>query len=87
MPRAIRFHLDEDCPRALAEGLRRRGVDVSTTPDAGLRGATDAAQAAYVQAEHRVLVTQDEDFLTIHASGLPHPGSSTARMAPGVSAR
>jgi len=74
MSRAIRFHLDENCARALAEGLRRRGVDVTTTPEAGLREASDEAQAAYVESEGRVLVTQDEDFLAIHAAGRPHPG-------------
>jgi hypothetical protein len=26
MPRTIRFHLDENCPRAVATGLRRRGI-------------------------------------------------------------
>jgi hypothetical protein len=41
MPRTIRFHLDENCHRAIAEGLRRRGINVSTTPEAGLRSATD----------------------------------------------
>jgi hypothetical protein len=31
MPRTIRFHPDENCDRAVAEGLRRRGNDVSAT--------------------------------------------------------
>lgn len=74
MPRTIRFHLDENCPRALATALRRRGIDVTTTPEAGLREADDEAQRAYAFAERRVLFTQDEDFLGIAASGAPHPG-------------
>jgi predicted nuclease of predicted toxin-antitoxin system len=74
MPRTIRFHLDENCPRALAMGLRRRGIDVTTTPEVGLPEATDEAQTAHVSSEGRVIFTQDEDFLTIHASGAPHPG-------------
>ena len=74
MPRTIRFHLDENCPRALADGLRRRGVDVTTTPEVGLREASDDEQTAFIQAEQRVLFTQDEDFLAIHASGISHPG-------------
>jgi hypothetical protein len=41
MSRTIRFHLDENCPHAIAEGLRRRGVDVTTTPEVGIKGATD----------------------------------------------
>ena len=34
MPRTIRFHLDEHCPHAVAIGLRRLGIDVTTTTDA-----------------------------------------------------
>jgi hypothetical protein len=46
MARTIRFHLDENCDRAVAEGLRRRGVDVTVTPEVGLLSATDEAQLA-----------------------------------------
>ncbi len=74
MPRTIRFHLDENCPRSLAEGLRRRGVDVTTTPDAGLLGAIDEEQAAHALAESRVIFTQDRDLLRINAAGVPHAG-------------
>ena len=37
MARTMRFHLDEHVPHAIAEGLRRRGIDVTTTVEAGLR--------------------------------------------------
>ena len=37
----IRFHCDEQVERAIAEALRRRGIDVTTTPEARLLGATD----------------------------------------------
>jgi predicted nuclease of predicted toxin-antitoxin system len=74
MPRTIRFHLDENCPRALAVGLRRRGIDVTTTPEVGLLEATDEVQMAHALGDGRVIFTQDEDFLAIHASGIPHPG-------------
>ena len=74
MSRTIRFHLDENCPRALADGLRRRGIDVTTTPEAGLLEATDEEQTAYALREGRVIFTQDEDFLAIQASGIPHAG-------------
>ncbi|MBV8677985.1 MAG: DUF5615 family PIN-like protein [Planctomycetaceae bacterium] len=49
MLRTIRFHLDENCPTAIAEGLRRRGIDVTTTPEAGLIGATDEEQTAHAR--------------------------------------
>jgi predicted nuclease of predicted toxin-antitoxin system len=74
MARTILFHLDENCHRAIAEGLRRRGVDVTTTPEAGLLNATDNGQLVYCQAHARVLFTQDRDFLRIHAAAIAHPG-------------
>lgn len=74
MPRTIRFHLDENCARAIAEGLTRRGIDVTTTPEARLMGATDEQQAAYCLAERRVLFTQDTDFLRLDAAGVEHLG-------------
>jgi predicted nuclease of predicted toxin-antitoxin system len=74
MPKAIRFHLDENCNRAIADGLRRRGVDVTTTPEAGLIQSTDEMQAAFALSEGRVIFTQDRDFLRLHAHGTSHLG-------------
>jgi predicted nuclease of predicted toxin-antitoxin system len=74
MPRTLRFHLDENCPRAIAEGLRRRGFDVTTTPEADLINASDDAQTAYGRAEGRVIFTLDKDFLRINAAGVAHAG-------------
>jgi predicted nuclease of predicted toxin-antitoxin system len=74
MPRTIRFHLDENCPSAVAAGLRRRGIDVTSTPKAGLLVATDEAQTAHALTERRVIFTQDQDFLVVHAAGVRHPG-------------
>jgi predicted nuclease of predicted toxin-antitoxin system len=74
LPRTTRFHLDENCAKAIATGLRRREIDVTTTSEAGLLGATDKEQAAYALAEGRVIFTQDRDFLRIHAARVPHVG-------------
>lgn len=74
MPRTIPFHLDENCHRAIADGLRRRGVDVTTTPEAGLLSAADQQQLAYCLAQRCVLFTQDRDFLRLHAAQVPHAG-------------
>ncbi len=74
MARTIRFHLDENCHPAIAGGLRRRGVDVTTTPDVGLVHASDDQQIAYALPLKRVIFTQDRDFLRLHAAGVPHPG-------------
>jgi predicted nuclease of predicted toxin-antitoxin system len=61
----IRFHLDEHVPHAIAEGLRRRGIDVTTTVEAGLRSATDDVHLAYAVEQRRVVVTNDPDFLVL----------------------
>jgi hypothetical protein len=36
MSQTIRFHLDENVNGAIADGLRRRGIDVTNTPEAEL---------------------------------------------------
>jgi predicted nuclease of predicted toxin-antitoxin system len=74
MARTIRFHLDEHVSTAVADGLRRRGIDVSTTTDAGLVGADDPAQLAHARAEDRVLFTNDADFLRFQEQGVEHRG-------------
>jgi predicted nuclease of predicted toxin-antitoxin system len=74
MPRTIRFHLDEHCDPAIAAGLRLHGVDVTTTPEAGLRAAADEDHVAYGLTTGRVVFTQDEDFLRLHAAGAEHRG-------------
>jgi len=74
MPRTIRFHLDENCDQAVAEGLRRRGVDVTTTPEAGLLTASDDEQLEHARRENRVIFTQDADFLRVHAARVSHTG-------------
>jgi hypothetical protein len=70
----IRYHLDEHADPAVAEGLRRRGVDVTTTLEAGLAGAPDEDQLASAAAAGRSLVTRDRHFLVLHGEGVPHAG-------------
>jgi hypothetical protein len=70
----IRFHLDEHCSTALAEALRRRGIGVTTAASAGLLEASDEAHLSFAAREGRVIFTQDEDFLALHASGFAHAG-------------
>jgi predicted nuclease of predicted toxin-antitoxin system len=74
MPRTIQFHLDENVDPAIATGLKRHGIDVTTTTDAGLLRAPDEEQVAYGFQSGRVIFTQDKDFLRIHATGTPHAG-------------
>jgi predicted nuclease of predicted toxin-antitoxin system len=74
MPRTIRYHLDEHCPHAVAVGLRRLGIDVTTTTDAALLRSPDEQHIAFALAERRVIFSQDEDFLALAARGTPHAG-------------
>jgi predicted nuclease of predicted toxin-antitoxin system len=74
MPRTIRFHLDEHVSNAVAEGLRRRDIDVTTTADARLIAANDDAQFSFAVSAGRILVTHDDDLLRRHARGGPHAG-------------
>jgi predicted nuclease of predicted toxin-antitoxin system len=74
MPNRIRFHLDEHGDPRIARGLRRRGIDVTTTVDAGLLHATDEEQLAYATSEGRMLFTHDAGFLRLHAAGSIHTG-------------
>jgi hypothetical protein len=71
---ALRFHLDEHVDPAIADALRRRGIDVTTTMDAGLRTASDISHLEFARSEGRVIYTQDSDFLMLSAMGMPHEG-------------
>lgn len=74
MPRTIRYHLDEHIDFAVAQGLRRRGIDVTTTPDAGLLSADDSDHIAFAVASGRVIVSNDPDFLRLHDQAVEHAG-------------
>jgi predicted nuclease of predicted toxin-antitoxin system len=70
----IKFHLDENITLAIANGLRRRGIDVTTTPEQGMIGQSDEQQLEFAISQNRVIFTQDTDFLRLHHAGFSHPG-------------
>ena len=70
----IKYHLDEHIDPAIAAGLRQRGIDVTTTLEAGLAGASDTRQLAFASAANRVLVTCDSDLLVLADAGAAHAG-------------
>jgi hypothetical protein len=74
MPTPLRFHLDEHVSPAVAEGLRRRGIDATTARDIGLGGADDLAHIAFALQERRVIVSHDRHFPRWHAQGVKHSG-------------
>ena len=78
MANNIGFYMDENVPSAVTHGLRLRGVEVVTTQDAGLIGASDEAQLNLAASQDRVLFSQDADFLGLHQQGLAHAGLAYA---------
>ena len=43
MVKKIQFHLDKKVRNAIAQGLRRKNIDVTTIPEESLIGASDEA--------------------------------------------
>ena len=74
MSNRIRFHLDEQVKSAIARELRRRGIDVTTTVEAGLRTQSDLAQLEFISQQKRILFTQNDDFLRMASLSNNHPG-------------
>lgn len=76
----IKFHLDENVSNAIANGLRIRGIDVTTTAEVSLISASDQEQVAFALMEQRVIFTQDDDFLKLHQAGVSHYGITYCRQ-------
>ncbi|MBE9252227.1 DUF5615 family PIN-like protein [Dolichospermum sp. LEGE 00240] len=74
MVREIKFHLDENVSNAIAGGLRKRGIDVTTTPKQGLIAVSDELQLEFSVSQGRVIFTQDTDFLRLHQVNTNHLG-------------
>ena len=78
MSTPVRYFTDEHVAKAVAGGLRKRGIDVLTIAEAGLLGADDEDLLAFGREEKRVVVTQDRDFLRIAAREPDHSGIAYA---------
>ena len=62
----IQLYADENVDDRIIRGLRRRGLDIITTVEAGLTGNTDSEQLSHAAVHSRVLLTCDQDFLELH---------------------
>lgn len=75
---SLRRHMDANVPRAIAEGLRLRGVDVLTAQEDGAGTSSDPALMDRVTSLGWVLFSQDHDLLAEAAKrqreGLPFSG-------------
>lgn len=76
----IKFHQGERIDPVIARALRRHGVDVTTTVDAGLRTGSDPAHLEFIRREGRVVVTHDADFLRYASQRSDHPGIAYCQM-------
>ncbi len=68
----IRLYMDEDAmSRALINGLRARGVDVTSVEEEGKRALDDRAQLEFSTQQGRVLCTSNiKDFYLLHTEYL-----------------
>ena len=78
MAQKVKFYTDEHVANAVVKGLRRRGVDVKSAVEAGMLGASDPDHLARATREERVVFTQDDDFIRLHAAGVQHAGIAFA---------
>jgi len=77
------FHLDENVADAVADGLRLRGFDVTTTAEQNLKGGSDEVHIAYCLQSDRVIVSHDPDILRLPSAGVNHAGVAFRAAARG----
>ena len=53
------FYLDEDLAPAIAQQLRRRGIDAVSVHDVGMTGVSDVGQLDHAASAGRALVTRN----------------------------
>lgn len=63
----MRFLVDANLPRSLADVARTAGDEAIHVRDVGLGDATDETIAAYARAHDLLLVTRDLDFADVRA--------------------
>jgi predicted nuclease of predicted toxin-antitoxin system len=76
---AIKLYLDEDVDPLLAEILRDRGLDCTSTHESGNRGHTDFDQLVFATRQERAILTFNvKDFVPLAqefvAAGRNHSG-------------
>jgi len=76
--------MDEHVAKAVVKGLRSRGVDAKTVAEMNMLSATDEEHLLKAREEWRVIFTQDNDFLRLHASGQKHAGIVYTRQGAAV---
>jgi predicted nuclease of predicted toxin-antitoxin system len=76
------LYCDESIWIPVADGLRRRGWTVHTARDEGTLGESDRKQLRYAVENDWLLLTFDDDFLSlVEGQGLEHRGLVYVRQA------
>lgn len=70
----LKFYIDENIPPAVAEQLRKHGIDALSVRDLESLGDSDLNHLQRAAAMGRVLCTHDQDFLRMAAQGDEHAG-------------
>jgi hypothetical protein len=76
----VKFYADEHIAKAVVRGMRARGVDIISAVEANMLGATDEQHLELATNNNRVVVTQDDDFIGLHAAGFDHAGIVYAKQ-------
>ncbi len=74
----VSFYMDEHVHPAITRGLRLRGIDILTAQDVGMLGVADERHLSLATSLERVVFTNDDDFLKLHAAGFEHVGIAFA---------
>ena len=72
--------MDEQVSKSIQSGLARRGIEVLTSQEADMLGASDLEQLAFCEQNDWVIFSQDDDFLKLNAAGHRHKGIVYARQ-------
>lgn len=77
----LRFKIDENLPRDVAELLRKERHDAVTVREQGLTGTSDSNLSKVCKSEERIIITLDTDFSNIRAyPPKEHPGIIVLRL-------
>ncbi len=63
----MKFKIDENLPKEIAEDLRAAGHDADTVHEQGMTGAADSVVLARVQTEARTILTLDKGIADVRA--------------------
>ncbi|MBI1935337.1 DUF5615 family PIN-like protein [Candidatus Woesearchaeota archaeon] len=70
----MKFLADENIDLPAVKALKRLGVDIVSIHDVGMRGHEDEEILDFAKENERAIITQDTDFLRLHAKNFENAG-------------